>query len=902
MIDLLKTEIKNQPIMRNRLSVLFVMMSLVFTNAQNIISGIVKNTEGKKIASASITVQEAGKNAIVAYAITNSSGAYTLNIKSSANELDLKIKAFNHRSITKKVTNKTQTLNFTISPRVTEIKEVIIKSKIITKKGDTISYNLNKFASKNDRTLADVLKKIPGVEVQDNGTILYQGEPLNKFYVEGKDLMEGGYGLLTKSLPKDAISKVQVLENHQPVKILKDKVPSENAAINIKLKKKIVMTGRGEVGVGADPLLWNVKLTPMFLSKKNQWLINYKANNVGEEVEKEDNILSFGGRYEGIRRQPNPSGWLSVQNASTPNIPVSRYLMNNVHYLSGNLLTSPFNNKDWELKANASYSNNAVERSSEVKSVFNTGQEQTSKIDNNFYNNTAKAELIFSNNAEKGFFKNITSFRGFWNDNRANAYFKNSKGTEKTGDQSVDSPTINFSNSLSTIIPIKEKLINLRSFIGYQKDKQNLKILPGTYTFDSFNYDETRQKFNLENLEFINAANIAFSYKKWTITPEFGLDMTYKDMTSDTFGIVGNTSTLISNDYKNDNSWDKITPRAELDVNYKADNFRMFLRMPTSFNNIKFNDHLRNRSKTLNKTTFEPSFFAIYEFASFFKLMGFGSINYSFGDISSIYQGNIVTSPSNIITRIGENNNIIMPETKSQSIGSRLEYRNPLNNLFFNIRYRFSTFDRNTITQFNPGQLPVKIVLKELDNNTQSQSESVEVGKYFPKFKTNASVSFSNSDSNSYSFYDDLRESKTNAQTFNFKFNNTYFSWLSVDYNFAHSWNNTETPSLNSESKSRNWEHDLSTFIYPMEKHTFGFTWNQRSSYFDGETLTNPFFDLSYQYTLPKKNIDFELKWVNVANTKVYENVTVDGNGNLSSTKIKIRPSQVMFTVKFNFK
>ena len=105
--------------------------------------------------------------------------------------------------------------------------------------------------------------------------------------------MEGGYGTINNSLPKDAVQKVEVMENHQPVKILQDKVPSENAAINVKLKNTVTMTGRGEVGTGfGEPWLWNVKLTPRFFGQKNQWVINYKTNNNGETVEKEGNILS----------------------------------------------------------------------------------------------------------------------------------------------------------------------------------------------------------------------------------------------------------------------------------------------------------------------------------------------------------------------------------------------------------------------------------------------------------------------------------------------------------------------------------------------------------------------------------------------------------------------------------
>src|SRR5690606_10839382 len=348
-----------------RLSFLILFIVASFVYAQQSVSGKVKNTDGEWVANASVTVEEPGKDAIIAYAITNSKGEYKVTFTSSEAQVDLKVKAFNHQTTTKSIKNSTQNLDFTLSLQATEIEEVRLKTRLITKKGDTISYDLKSFDTKNDRTLADVLKRMPGIEVNKDGSILYQGQPLSKFYVNGKDLMEGGYGVVNNALPKDAVQKVEVLENHQPVKILQDKVPSDQAAINIKLKKQVTMTGRGEVGGGiADPALWNIKLTPMFFGQKNQWVVNYKTNNMGETVENEGNIFAFGNRWEGRRGNASQAGWLSVEKASIPNLPEKRYLMNNVHFLSANILTNPFKNKEWELKANASYTNNAVERES----------------------------------------------------------------------------------------------------------------------------------------------------------------------------------------------------------------------------------------------------------------------------------------------------------------------------------------------------------------------------------------------------------------------------------------------------------------------------------------------------------------------------------------------------------
>ena len=404
-----------------KLSTFFVLLLSVFAFAQSTITGTVSDEDGKPVPSASVTVEEPGKDAIIAYSITNSKGEYKVTFTTAEPNVDLKIKAFNQKPLQKSVKNQDSSQNFALESDATEIKEVKIKTKMITKRGDTISYDLKAFESKADRTLADVLKKIPGIDVNPDGSVLYQGEPINKFYVNGKDLMEGGYGTINNSLPKDAVQKVEVMENHQPVKILQDKVPSENAAINVKLKNSVTMTGRGEAGTGfGEPWLWNLKLTPMFFGQKNQWVINYKTNNNGETVEKEGNILSFGNRYEGRRGNVSQNDWLNVENASTPNLPEKRYLMNNVHYLSANLLTNPFKSKDWELKANASYTNNAVSRESYTENTdFLSNTKYLTNISNKYYTDKAKGELIFTKNAKKGFFKNVTTFSQFWNADRA---------------------------------------------------------------------------------------------------------------------------------------------------------------------------------------------------------------------------------------------------------------------------------------------------------------------------------------------------------------------------------------------------------------------------------------------------------------------------------------------------
>jgi len=902
--------------MKQVLLFFFGLMMSIAANAQTTVSGKITDADGQPVPSASVTIEEPGKDAIMAFSISNAKGEYKVTFTSAGETVDLKIKAFNQKPVFRNIKNQNQTLNFSLESDATEIQEVKLKTRMITKKGDTITYDLKAFESKADRTLADVLKKIPGIEVNGDGSVLYQGEPINKFYVNGKDLMEGGYGTVNNSLPKDAVQKVEVLENHQPVKILQDKVPSENAGLNVVLKKSVTMTGRGEVGLGMDPLLWNVKLTPMFFGQKNQWVVNYKANNNGESVEKEGNLLGFGNRWEGRRGQAGQKSWLNVETAGTPDIPEKRYLMNNVHFFSANVLTTPFKSKEWELKASASYTNNAIERSDRNTDTYEAGSTTVpnggiyiSESANNFYTNATKGELIVTKNAKKGFFKNTTTWNGYWNETNAAIdnvlpVFGTNNVNYISGDQFLNSPSGVFQNSLSTILPWKEKLFNVMSYISYQKDRQTLDILPGSYVNSTGNfpaaalYDRLRQNASSESFNANHSASVGFSYKKWTFTPELGLNLSFNKLQSNLAGANGSAFTDFGIDYRNDNEWNEVIPYTQVGVNFKSNRLNLSMNLPLNFYDITYRDNFRNSYQETRKAVLEPNLFASLDFASFFKIWAFAGQSYDFGNFGSFYEGQIFTSPVSLRERYNR-----MPENLNRNIGTRLEYRNPLNNLFFNVRYGYNTNRRNLIEQFSGDAFNSTLSLIELENTTSSQTESAEIGKYFPKFKTNASLNFSNTDSNGFSYFNALQESKVSRQNFGFKFNNTYFSFLSVDYNISMNWSAQKNASQNRVTKSSGWNHNLAAYIYPIENHTIGFFWDELHTSVREQNFSNAFFDLSYQYTWAKKKIDFEVKWLNIANTDVFERISYDPTLLLTSVNsVRIRPSQVMFTVKFNFK
>lgn len=168
-----------------------------------------------------------------------------------------------------------------------DLKEVIVTAKKIRQSGDTISYSAATYRSENDKTLEDLLRKMPGIEVKDDGQITYNGQWINEFYIEGLDMLGGNYGVATRNIDANDIGSVQVLQNHQDVKLLQG-VKSGNApAMNIKLKQNAfgIWSSTLQAAIGLQPnLSWSASATLMNFHHEAQNISVYKTNNIGNDL------------------------------------------------------------------------------------------------------------------------------------------------------------------------------------------------------------------------------------------------------------------------------------------------------------------------------------------------------------------------------------------------------------------------------------------------------------------------------------------------------------------------------------------------------------------------------------------------------------------------------------------
>lgn len=205
-----------------------------------------------------------------------------------------------------------------------------VRPEVFKIKGDTIAYSVLGLREKQDRTIEDVIGRIPGIRVDVSGQIMYNGKPINKFYVDGKDMAGDSYAMVSKNLSADKVDTVEVLQHHQPVKALQGKQFSEAAALNLVLKDgvKFHWTGTAELGSGMflqAPWNWThrARLVEMYLGNKMQAISMYKHNNVAEDMEREVMGLSYDDSERG-------------QLTNIGGIGTGRYGFNNSHMVATN--------------------------------------------------------------------------------------------------------------------------------------------------------------------------------------------------------------------------------------------------------------------------------------------------------------------------------------------------------------------------------------------------------------------------------------------------------------------------------------------------------------------------------------------------------------------------------------
>ena len=233
---------------------ILLLSSLLFSAlcfAQANVHGTVRDSTGRAVPFATVNLKSKASNTIVAYTTTAANGSYGLSLPRGQNidSLTAEVRSMGYKSQVKSITGTMQ-VDFVLQPSVNQLQAVVIKSSrpVLRVNGDTLSYNVSDFSNPQDRTIGEVIKKLPGITVAADGTISYNNKPISTVYIGGDNLLDDKYSMATNTIPQGVVDKVQVIQNDQPIKALQNKVMSDDVALNLSIKKgaKLQMVGAGE--------------------------------------------------------------------------------------------------------------------------------------------------------------------------------------------------------------------------------------------------------------------------------------------------------------------------------------------------------------------------------------------------------------------------------------------------------------------------------------------------------------------------------------------------------------------------------------------------------------------------------------------------------------------------------
>ena len=175
-------------------------------------------------------------NMMIDYTLTDAKGQYSLPWKYNGT-LQLNVSLLGYKREMRNI-SAAGTLNINLQAESIMLKEVQIRPGRINTRKDTVRYDLAQFASSKDVHIKDVLKKLPGVDVDENGQVKYKGKAIDHYFVEGMDVTGGRYNQINNNLSAKAVKSAEIMENYQSVKALKGKINSDEVALNLKLDPK----------------------------------------------------------------------------------------------------------------------------------------------------------------------------------------------------------------------------------------------------------------------------------------------------------------------------------------------------------------------------------------------------------------------------------------------------------------------------------------------------------------------------------------------------------------------------------------------------------------------------------------------------------------------------------------
>ncbi len=846
----------------------FVWAALTVAAQVNVSGIVVEEGSNEPLTGASVILRNS-EGKIKKYATSDANGKFAISTSDiKGYTIDVSMMSFAKQTV--KLDSVQLPVTIVMEASATMLKEVAVKADRIREQGDTITYTVGSFAQAQDRSIGDVLKRMPGIDVSNSGKIQYQGEDINKFYIEGSDLLGGKYGIATNGINHDDVGAVEVMENHQPMQVLSGISFSDKAAINLKLKNKAKATWsfHGDAGGGyswqPEGAVWDGELFAMAAMPGFQNITTFKTNNIGED------LSASATDFFASRRETGLSQYVSVSLPGVPNLSRKRTLFNRSALVSTNSLWKV---KNGEFKTQVDYSFNRVTaQAANITTYFLESGDRviTENRDGRDRSHSLSGKFIYEVNQKTTFINNTLSTNIDWDDVTLGVT------GSLPNDQSAKLPDYYVTNKFKMI-----KRFNGKHLVTFQSNNE-WESLPQTLNV-SLEGNNIRQHIGDHAFYTHESAAYAFSIKGITVSLEGGvkgylrsLNTELPDMPEE---IPGETENVLNTNY--------FTVYASPKFEYWVKRVNFTLNAPVSFAHYTFDKALANRSEVY----FSPSLSMNWKPNNRFSMTLRGGIGRSPMNLNMIQPGYIMTNYRTFKQGVDEFYN-----STSQNISASFAYKHTRRGVFANamVMQSWSHLPYTMAQQLYGDYIVYSYTDAKSDGQNLMAMGSVGKTLDFMRGSANVNGTFNRGESHLFS-ENNAVNSTSIGWSVGAKINGAPLRWLSFDYHIDFS-----NSQLRMNGVKNSWlsgmENSLLINIMPHSK----LEWRIMGEHYRNELTEGKYknvflLDTKLVYKLNKR-IELSAMLNNIFNQRTYNYTTYSQLSSFESQRW-LRGRELLFTI-----
>ena len=300
----------------NCLFVLFILISVCVSAQKYNITGTISDDNNETLINASVILLNKADSILVTFALTNNNGKFQLE-RVPKGEFLLQATYLGYESYEQNITVSDENMDLgdiKMNISSSRLDEIVVQDEHIpvSVKKDTIVYNADAFATQPNDVVEDLLRRMPGIEVDQDGTITAQGEEVEQVLVDGKEFFGSDPKIATKNLPASAVDKVEVFDQKSDQAEFSGIDDGERTkTMNLELKEDAKKGSFGLAGIGygtEDRYAGNLSINSFKKDLKVSLIGNF--NNVNQQGFSVDNYISFmggiGGAFGGGRNSSIP--------------------------------------------------------------------------------------------------------------------------------------------------------------------------------------------------------------------------------------------------------------------------------------------------------------------------------------------------------------------------------------------------------------------------------------------------------------------------------------------------------------------------------------------------------------------------------------------------------------------